>query len=284
MNRKSQKKSFFCHRRKGGHGGGLSSNGALPWRKWRLRPSRRPWLVSPIALTRLRPPEQPPLFADRLAQLTPTSREAERAAIAHALGLDVPAPVRAGADREPLRDNASRVRTVLCARSVLEVLGGICRRPALKTITRSHVCTFVHSDIRDILRTRWCVECSWSKGMLTPAYSALCTYGHDVIIVAMAPSGARDRAAASAAAAASCASPACARERAIARAHVRARCERRRDKKPRERRSGRNDDPTPRATVSERSPRTRLRLLEDSVPPRSQRVVSSRSRAPRRAP
>ena len=26
--------------------------------------------------------------------------------------------------------------------------------------------------------------------MLTPAYSALCTYGHDVIIVAMAPSGA----------------------------------------------------------------------------------------------
>ena len=56
MNRKSQKKSFFCHRRKGGHGGGLSSNGALPWRKWRLRPSRRPWLVSPIALTRLSPP------------------------------------------------------------------------------------------------------------------------------------------------------------------------------------------------------------------------------------
>ena len=118
MNRKSQKKSFFCHRRKGGHGGGLSSNGALPWRKWRLRPSRRPWLVSPIALTRLRPPEQPPLFADRLAQLTPTSREAERAAIARALGLDVPAPVRAGADRETLRDSASRVGTVLCVRSV----------------------------------------------------------------------------------------------------------------------------------------------------------------------
>ena len=118
MNRKSQKKTFFCHRRKGGHGGGLSSNGALPWRKWRHRPPRRPWLVSPIALTHLRPPEQPPLFADRLAQLTPTSREAERAAIARALGLDVPAPVRAGADREPLRDSASRVRTVLCVRSV----------------------------------------------------------------------------------------------------------------------------------------------------------------------
>ena len=38
------------------HGGGLSSNGALPWRKWRPRPSRRPWLVSPIVLTRLSPP------------------------------------------------------------------------------------------------------------------------------------------------------------------------------------------------------------------------------------
>ena len=118
MNRKSQKKSFFCHRRKGGHGGGLSSNGALPWRKWRLRPSRRPWLVSPIALTRLRPPEQPPLFADRLAQLTPTSREAERAAIARALGLDVPAPLPNPAEREPLRDDIPQARTVLCARTI----------------------------------------------------------------------------------------------------------------------------------------------------------------------
>ena len=240
--------------------------------------------MSLVISTRLNSPVTTVVFADQLAQLTPTSRQAKLAVIARALGLDVPAPVRAGADRAPLRDSGAQVRRVLYARSVLEVLGDICRRPALKTITRSHVCTFVHSDIRDILRTRWCVECAWSKGMLTPAYSALCTYGRDVIIVAMAPSGARDRAAASAAAAASCASPACARERAIARAHVRARCERRRDKKPRERRSGRNDDPTPRATVSERSPRTRLRLLEDSVPPRSRRVVSSRSRAPRRAP
>ena len=32
------------------------ANGALPWRKWRLRPSRRPWFVSPIALIRLSPP------------------------------------------------------------------------------------------------------------------------------------------------------------------------------------------------------------------------------------
>ena len=60
----------------------------------RLRPSRRPWLVSPIALTRLSPLEQPPLFAGgRLAQLTPTSREAKRAAIARALELDLPAPL-----------------------------------------------------------------------------------------------------------------------------------------------------------------------------------------------
>ena len=118
MNRKSQKKSFFCHRRKGGHGGSLSSNGALPWRKWRLRSSRRPWLVSPIALIRLRPPLTTAVFAGRLAQLTPTSREAERAAIARALGLDVPTPLPNPVDREPLRDSASRVGTVLCVRSV----------------------------------------------------------------------------------------------------------------------------------------------------------------------
>ena len=118
MNRKSQKKSFFCHRRKGGHGGGLSSNGALPWRKWRLRPSRRPWLVSPIALTRLRPPLTTAVFAGRLAQLTPTSREAERAAIARALGLALPVPLPIPSDREPLRDDIPQARTVLCVRSV----------------------------------------------------------------------------------------------------------------------------------------------------------------------
>ena len=118
MNRKSHKKSFFCHRRKGGHGGGLSSNGALPWRKWRLGPSRRPWLVSPIALTRLRPPLTTAVFAGRLAQLTPTSRGAERAAIARALGLNIPAPLPNPADREPLRDDIPQARTVLCARTI----------------------------------------------------------------------------------------------------------------------------------------------------------------------
>ena len=97
---------------------GLSSNGVLQWRKWRLRPSRRPWLVSPIALTRLRPPLTTAVFAGRLAQLTPTSREAERAAIARALGLDVPTPLPIPDDREPLWDGIPQARTVLCVRSV----------------------------------------------------------------------------------------------------------------------------------------------------------------------
>ena len=55
-----------------------------------------------------------------------------------ALGLDVPAPVRAGRGRGPLRDSGAQMRTVLCARSVLGVVGYICRRPALKTITAPH--------------------------------------------------------------------------------------------------------------------------------------------------
>ena len=120
------------------------------WKKRMPCPPRRPWLVSLINFTRLNSPVTTVFFADRLAQLTPTSREAERAVIARALGLlDVPAPVRADADREPLRDSGAQVIRVLCARSVLEILGGICHRPALKTITRSHVFTFVHSDIRE---------------------------------------------------------------------------------------------------------------------------------------
>ena len=92
--------------------------GAPPWRKRRPNSPRRPWLVSLVISTRLNSPVTTVVFADQLAQLTPTSRQAQRAAIAQALGLDVPAPVRAGEDREPLRDSASRVRTVLCVRSV----------------------------------------------------------------------------------------------------------------------------------------------------------------------
>ena len=92
--------------------------GAPPWKKRRPNSPRRPWLVSLVISTRLNSPVATVVFADQLAQLTPTSRQAQRAAIAQALGLDVPAPVRAGEDREPLRDSASRVRTVLCVRSV----------------------------------------------------------------------------------------------------------------------------------------------------------------------
>ena len=92
--------------------------GAPPWRKRRPNSPRRPWLVSLVISTRLNSPVTTVVFADQLAQLTPTSRQAKLAVIAQALGLDVPAPVRAGADREPLRDGASRVRTVLCVRSV----------------------------------------------------------------------------------------------------------------------------------------------------------------------
>ena len=92
--------------------------GAPPWRKRRPNSPRRPWLVSLIISTRLNSPVTTVVFADQLAQLTPTSRQAKLAVIARALGLDVPAPVRAGADREPLRDSASRVGTVLCVRSV----------------------------------------------------------------------------------------------------------------------------------------------------------------------
>ena len=90
--------------------------GAPPWRKGPNSP-RWPWLVSLVISTRLNSPVTTVVFADQLAQLTPTSRQAKLAVIARALGLD-PAPVRAGAYREPLRDSASRVRTVLCVRSL----------------------------------------------------------------------------------------------------------------------------------------------------------------------
>ena len=46
-----------------------------------------------------------------------TSREAERAAIARALGLDAPAPLLKPSEREPLQDDIPQARTVLCART-----------------------------------------------------------------------------------------------------------------------------------------------------------------------
>ena len=75
--------------------------------------------MSLINFTRLNSPVTTVFFANRLAQLTPTSREAECAVIARALGLDVSAPVRDGAEREPLRGDIPQARTLLCARSVL---------------------------------------------------------------------------------------------------------------------------------------------------------------------
>ena len=89
----------------------------------------------------------PVFFADRLAQLTPTSREAERAVIARALGLDVPAPVRAGADREPLRDSGAQVQRVLCARSVWGMAGYLPPTGAKNyhPLARLYICTFGYS-------------------------------------------------------------------------------------------------------------------------------------------
>ena len=71
--------------------------------------ARRPWLMSWIIIVLIGPPLTTAVFAGRLAQLTPTSREAERAAIARALGLDLPAPVSHRERREPLRDDIPQV-------------------------------------------------------------------------------------------------------------------------------------------------------------------------------
>ena len=92
--------------------------GAPPWRKRRPNRPRRPWLVSLVISTRLNSPVTTVVFADQLAQLTPTSRQAKLAVIARALGLDLPAPLSQPERREPLRDDVSQARTVLCARSV----------------------------------------------------------------------------------------------------------------------------------------------------------------------
>ena len=99
--------------------------GAPPWRKRRPSPPRRPWLVSLIIIVLIGPPLTTAVFAGRLAQLTPTSREAERAAIARALGLDVPAPVSQRERREPLQNDIPQARTVLCARTIPEISGDL---------------------------------------------------------------------------------------------------------------------------------------------------------------
>ena len=95
-----------------------SELGAPPWRKRRPNRPRRPWLVSLVISTRLNSPVTTVVFADQLAQLTPTSRQAKLAVIARALGLDLSAPLSQPKRREPLRDDVPQARTVLCARSV----------------------------------------------------------------------------------------------------------------------------------------------------------------------
>ena len=91
---------------------------APSWRKRTPRLPRRPWLVSWIIIILISPPVTTAVFADRLAQLTPTSREVERAAIARALGLALPVPLPIPAEREPLRDDIPQARTVLRAHIV----------------------------------------------------------------------------------------------------------------------------------------------------------------------
>ena len=118
--------------------------GAPPWRKRRPNRPRRPWLVSLVILTRLISPVTTVVFADQLAQLTPTARQAKLAVIARALGLDVPAPVMAGEGREPLRDSGAQVRTVLCVRSVSYSFGYLSPTGKKNVSNR----TFVHLYIR----------------------------------------------------------------------------------------------------------------------------------------
>ena len=105
--------------------GGLESNMRdsgckrhLSWRKRTPSPPQRPWLVSWIIIVLIGPPLTTAVFAGRLAQLTPTSREAERSAIARALRLGIPAPLPNPAEREPLRDDVPQARAVLCARTI----------------------------------------------------------------------------------------------------------------------------------------------------------------------
>ena len=95
----------------------------LSWRRRTPSPPRRPWLVSWIIIVLIGPPLTPAVFAGRLAQLTPTFREAKRAAIARALGLGLPAPPCQPERREPLRNDISQARTVLCARTILDFFG-----------------------------------------------------------------------------------------------------------------------------------------------------------------
>ena len=113
--------------------------------------------------------------------MSPDSRAAQSTVLLATLSTGSGAEPRGCGDPETLGDGICNVSTVVCERVAKLVFSTIDLTNSTFFGVFSHVCTFVHSDIRDILRTRWCVECAWSKGMLTPAYSALCTYGHDAI-------------------------------------------------------------------------------------------------------
>ena len=86
----------------------------------------------------------------------------------------------AASNREALGDAISEVGKVVFKRVTFKLLGTLHLTSATIFDVRSRVCTFLHSGIRegirDIVRTRWCVEFAWSKGMPTPAYSALSIY------------------------------------------------------------------------------------------------------------
>ena len=105
----------------------------LSWRKRTPSPPRRPWLVSWIIIVLIGPPLTTAVFAGRPAQLTPTSREAERAAIARALGLDLPVPLSQPERREPLRDDIPQLQTVLCARTIPDIFGCLSSTGTKKT-------------------------------------------------------------------------------------------------------------------------------------------------------
>ena len=124
-NHKPKKTRFFVIVEKHAKSSGLVFRqpvlGVPLWRKRRPNRPRRPWLVGLVISTRLSSPVTAVVFADQLAQLTPTSRQAKRAAIARALGLDVPAPPSQPERREPLRDDVPQARTVPCARTIPKI-------------------------------------------------------------------------------------------------------------------------------------------------------------------
>ena len=75
--------------------------------------------MSLVISARLNSPVTTVVFADQLAQLTPTSRQAKLAVIARALsGLDAPAPRSDPERQEPLQDDVPQARTAgpLCAK------------------------------------------------------------------------------------------------------------------------------------------------------------------------